>query len=98
MREVRSKLLLKNYGSVRAAQNGYINEKQIPVPELNMVVDTRTVMILLPQDEVEKLKLKSTGKVIATWIWLIILAISTLCWWGPGARQECHPFSTKYSC
>ncbi len=67
MGEVRAKVLLRNYGSVWAAQKGYIHEKEISCSELDMVVDTGPVLILLPQDEVEKLGLEPSKKVVVTY-------------------------------
>ena len=57
MGEVRANVLLRNYISVGSAKRGYISEKDIETSELEMTVDTGAVMILLPQDEVEKLGL-----------------------------------------
>lgn len=67
MGEVKVKVLLKNYGAVWAAQKGYVKKEEIPSSELNMVVDTGAVMVLLPQDEVEKLGLEPVKKVVVTY-------------------------------
>lgn len=67
MGEIRSKVLLRNFASVIAAERGYIKEGDIQSARLDMVVDTGAVMILLPQDVVEKLNLKISGKVVVTY-------------------------------
>ena len=43
-------------------QKGDMSEKDIESSELDMIVDTGAVMILLPQDEVEKLGLEPSKK------------------------------------
>ena len=67
MGEVKVTVLLRNYGSLWAAKNGYIPANKIQSSELNMLVDTGAVLILLPQDEVEKLGLEAFKKVIVTY-------------------------------
>ena len=67
MGEVRANVLLRNYISVGSAKRGYISEKDIETAELEMTVDTGAVMILLPQDEVEKLGLEPAKKVVVTY-------------------------------
>ena len=67
MGEIRVRVLLKNYGSVWAAQKGYIREAEIQSSEIEMVVDTGAVMLFLPQDEVEKLGLEPAKKVVITY-------------------------------
>lgn len=67
MGEVRANVLLRNYGSVIVAKRGYMSEKDIESSELSMVIDTGVVMILLPQDEVEKLGLEPSKKVVVTY-------------------------------
>ncbi|ODS33235.1 MAG: hypothetical protein SCARUB_01626 [Candidatus Scalindua rubra] len=67
MGEVKIKALLRNYGSVWAAEKGYINKIDIQHSELDMVVDTGAVMIFLPQDEVEKLGLEPSKKVVVAY-------------------------------
>jgi clan AA aspartic protease len=67
MGEVKVNVLLKNYGSVWAAKKGYIQENSVQSSELNMTVDTGAVMVLLPQDEVEKLGLESVRKAVVTY-------------------------------
>ena len=67
MGEVRVKVVLRNYGSLWAVKKGLIKEKLIQSSELEMLVDTGAVMILLPQDEVEKLGLEPAEKVIVNY-------------------------------
>ena len=67
MGEVKVRVLLKNYGAVWAAQKGYIDERDIKYSELDFVVDTGAVMIYLPQDEVEKLDLEPSKKIVVTY-------------------------------
>lgn len=67
MGEVRARVLLKNYGSVVASERGYIDKKDVETTELEMIVDTGAVMVLLPQDEVEKLGLKANKKIVVTY-------------------------------
>lgn len=67
MGEIKSKVLLRNFASVIAAEKGYIQKSDIQSLKLDMVVDTGAVMILLPQDIVEKLDLKISGKVVVTY-------------------------------
>ena len=66
MGEVKTRVLLRNYVSVGASKRGYLSEKDIESSELDMIVDTGAVMILLPQDEVEKLGLEPSKKVVVT--------------------------------
>ena len=67
MGEVKTRVLLRNYVSVGASKRGYMSEKDIESSELEMIVDTGAVMILLPQDEVEKLGLEPSKKVVVTY-------------------------------
>lgn len=67
MGEIRVKALLKNYGSVWAAQRGFIRETEIRSSELEMLVDTVAVLLLLLQDEVEKFGLEPAKKVVVTY-------------------------------
>lgn len=67
MGEVKVKALIRNYVSVGAAKRGFISEKDIESSEIEMVVDTGAVMIFLPQDEVEKLGLEPSKKVVVTY-------------------------------
>jgi len=67
MGEVKTRVLLRNYVSVGASKRGYLSEKDIESSELDMIVDTGAVMILLPQDEVEKLGLEPSKKVVVTY-------------------------------
>ena len=67
MGEVRVKVGLENYASAWAAKRGYIPAHDVPHSELEMLVDTGAVLVLLPQDEVEKLGLEPAGKVVVTY-------------------------------
>lgn len=67
MGEVKVTAILRNYGSVAAAKRGFISEKDIESSEISMTVDTGAVMIFLPQDEVEKLGLEPSKKVVVTY-------------------------------
>ncbi|KJU82180.1 clan AA aspartic protease, partial [Candidatus Magnetobacterium bavaricum] len=67
MGEIRVKVLLRNYVSVGSAQRGYISKDEIESSELEMIVDTGAVLILLPQDEVEKLGLHPAKKIVVTY-------------------------------
>jgi len=67
MGEVKVNVQLRNYGSVWAAKKGLIKEEHIQSSLLEMLVDTGAVMILLPQDEVEKLGLEPAEKVIVNY-------------------------------
>lgn len=50
MGEIKTRVLLRNFVSVKASKRGYISEKEIESSELDMIVDTGAVMILLHQD------------------------------------------------
>lgn len=67
MGEIRTKVLMRNFVSVVAAKKGYVKASDIQSVKLDMVVDTGAVMILLPQDIVEKLDLEISGKVVVTY-------------------------------
>ncbi|MBV6341075.1 retroviral-like aspartic protease family protein [Candidatus Magnetobacterium casense] len=67
MGEVRVKVLLRNYASAEMSRRGYISQKEIESSELEMLVDTGAVLILLPQDEVEKLGLHPARKIVVTY-------------------------------
>ena len=67
MGEVIVKALLRNYESVWAAKKKYTTESEIVTSELQMLVDTGAVLVLLPQDEVEHLGLEATKKVVVTY-------------------------------
>ncbi|MGK5094539.1 retropepsin-like aspartic protease [Deltaproteobacteria bacterium TL4] len=67
MDEVRSQVKLRNYGSVWASERGYISKEEIPHSELDMLVDTGAVLLMLPQDEIEKLGLQPSKKIVVTY-------------------------------
>ena len=67
MGEVRAIVKIRNYGSVWAAEKGFIKKEKIPFTELDMLVDTGAVLSMLPQDEVEKLELLPQKKVVVTY-------------------------------
>lgn len=67
MGEVRVKAQLRNIVDVGLAERGHIKAEQIPFSEREFLVDTGAVMVLLPEDEVEKLRLLRGNKVIVTY-------------------------------
>jgi len=67
MGEVKTKALLRNYGNIWAAENDLIGDDDVAHTELEMLVDTGAVLVLLPQDEVEKLRLRPAKKVVVTY-------------------------------
>lgn len=66
MGEIRVKVKLQNKDDIVLQQRGIIPENQIRQEEIEMLVDTGAVMMLLPQDLVEKLGLELYDKVIVT--------------------------------
>ncbi len=67
MGEVRTKALLRNIVDVGLVERGYLKVEQIPISERDCLVDSGAVMVLLPEDEVEKLGLMRGNKVIVTY-------------------------------
>nr|VFJ51789.1 MAG: hypothetical protein BECKFW1821B_GA0114236_101025 [Candidatus Kentron sp. FW] len=67
MGEVRANVRLRNFGDVATVAHGHRTEDQIPTSHLDCLVDTGAVMVLLPQDEVEKLNLVDGDPVIVTY-------------------------------
>lgn len=67
MGEVKKNVLIQNDGDMFAAEAGYIKKEQIREIETKMLVDTGAVMIMLPQDIVEKLGLSILRKVIVSY-------------------------------
>lgn len=65
MGEVRAKLLLENQKERILADAGHL-ETQVRRLEIDALVDTGAVMLLLPQDVVEALGLAVEGKIIVT--------------------------------
>lgn len=64
MGEVRAKVRLENYEDRVLYKAGNITADKIRVYELDAVVDTGAVMMLLPQDMVEALGLQAFGKIV----------------------------------
>jgi predicted aspartyl protease len=67
MGEVSARARLRNIVDVGMAERGYIKAEQIAVSTRDFLVDTGTVMVLLPEDEAEKLRLLPGDKVIVTY-------------------------------
>jgi len=67
MGEVTVDARFRNIVDVGAAQRGYIGTEQIPTSQLRCLVDTGAVMVLLPEDEADKLALMRGAKVIVTY-------------------------------
>lgn len=67
MGEVRIKARLRNFVDVALAERGGGDVDQLPTSELDCLVDTGAVMMLLPADEVGKLGLARGGRVIVTY-------------------------------
>ncbi|CAK0738171.1 conserved hypothetical protein [Gammaproteobacteria bacterium] len=67
MGEVTVTARFRNIVDVGAAMRGYISKEQISVSERHCLVDTGAVMVLLPEDEADKLKLIRGEKVIVTY-------------------------------
>lgn len=64
MGEVRVKMQLRNEADVFLYEQGKLSESEIRSAQVDALVDTGAVMMLLPQDLVEKLGLRKIGKVI----------------------------------
>jgi len=64
MGEIRAKIRLENNSDHIHCDAGHIKKKAIRFREIKAVVDTGAVMMLLPQDLVEDLGLKVTGRQI----------------------------------
>lgn len=67
MGEVMVSVQLRNFWQIETVARGLIPEFEVTSLTVDMVVDTGAVMILLPQDMVEKLDLSQSGKVIVTY-------------------------------
>ncbi|MFH1562790.1 MAG: hypothetical protein ABIF11_05150 [Nitrospirota bacterium] len=67
MGEVKKKVLIQNDGDMFAAESGYIKKEQIREVESEVLVDTGAVMVMLPQDMVEKLGLSILRRVIVSY-------------------------------
>lgn len=64
MGEIRVKVDLRNEGDLFLYEQGKLPEQKIRSAEVEALVDAGAVMVLLPQDLVEKLGLRRIGKVI----------------------------------
>lgn len=64
MGEIRAKVRLENYADRILSQAGKIPRNKIRVRNIEAVVDTGAVMVLLPQDLVESMGLRNAGQVI----------------------------------
>jgi len=67
MGEVTVTARFRNIVDVGAAMRGYIPKEQVPASERQCLVDTGAVMVLLPEDEADKLHLIRGEKVIVTY-------------------------------
>jgi predicted aspartyl protease len=67
MGEVSVDTRFRNIVDVGAAQRGYIGPEQIATSNRKCLVDTGAVMVLLPEDEADKLGLMRGEKVIVTY-------------------------------
>lgn len=67
MGEVRTTARLRNIVDVGLVKRNLIQDTQIPVSNLDFLVDTGAVMVMLPEDEVDKLDLLRGDKVIVTY-------------------------------
>ncbi|MDI6751726.1 MAG: aspartyl protease family protein [bacterium] len=68
MGEVKKKVFLQNYGEIFAAEAGYIKKEEIKGLETEAMVDTGCVMLMLPQEMVEKLGLSILRRAIVTYV------------------------------
>ena len=64
MGEIRAKAILENYGDRYLFTKGYIKESDVHRCEVDALVDTGSVMLMLPQDLVEELGLTIIKTVI----------------------------------
>lgn len=67
MGEVRISARLRNFVDVALAERTGGSLEQIPTSQLDCLVDTGALMVLLPEDEVGKLGLTRGGRVIVTY-------------------------------
>jgi len=65
--EVTVNATFRNIVDVGAILRGYITDAEIPVSTRDCLVDTGAVMVLLPEDEADKLNLMRGEKVIVTY-------------------------------
>ena len=67
MGEVKVKILLQNDGDIFAANAGYIKKEEIREITAEGLVDSGAVMLIIPQDIVEKLGLENIRKVVVSY-------------------------------
>jgi clan AA aspartic protease len=65
--EVKVKVDLENYGDREVADRGFLPADQVRRQRVEMVVDSGAVMLVLPQDLVEALGLRTLRKAIVTY-------------------------------
>jgi predicted aspartyl protease len=66
MGEVRVQLQLENDGDRILAEAGHLDASMVRRVQVDALVDTGAVMVLLPQDLVERLGLPTNGSIIVT--------------------------------
>lgn len=66
MGEVRAKVILENDYDIFMYKEGRLKKEEIRSIKIDALMDTRAVMILLPQDMVEKLGIEKMGRTIVT--------------------------------
>lgn len=62
MGEIRAKVLLENVSDLALLQAGHLRKDAVRLREIEAVVDTGAVMMLLPRDLVDALGLEITGQ------------------------------------
>ena len=67
MGEVRVKVTMRNFVDVVLVERGNGRIEDVPISQLDCLVDTGALMVLLPEDEVGKLDLSLGGRVIVTY-------------------------------
>lgn len=67
MGEVYVELDMENFADRVLADQGYLDPGQVRAERVKALVDTRATLLVLPQDLVEALGLKSRGKAIVTY-------------------------------
>jgi len=67
MGEVKVKVELENYDDRAVASRGFLSEDQVRSQQVDVVVDSGAVMMVLPQDLVEVLGLRTLRRAIVTY-------------------------------
>jgi clan AA aspartic protease len=67
MGEVKVKVELENFGDREVASRGFLSEDRVRSQRVDVVVDSGVVMLVLPQDLVEALGLRTLRKAIVTY-------------------------------